>query len=159
MASNFRDKVQQFMARRNGPDQLARDTFILAIVMLVLAAVMPDGARTVFSTLCFAALIYGYFRILSSNVAARSRENQAYLVRRDPIVRKISAPFGGLAAKFRTAASQGRASAAKAQARRNDKDHRYFACPKCKQAIRVPKGAGKIRVTCPKCGEKFEKKA
>ena len=39
-----------------------------------------------------------------------------------------------------------------------DKDHRYYKCPKCHQAVRVPKGKGKIAITCPKCREKFIKK-
>ena len=39
-----------------------------------------------------------------------------------------------------------------------DKDHRYFDCPRCRQPVRVPKGKGKIAITCPKCREKFIKK-
>lgn len=39
-----------------------------------------------------------------------------------------------------------------------DKDHRYFDCPRCHQQVRVPKGKGKISITCPKCKEKFVKK-
>lgn len=39
-----------------------------------------------------------------------------------------------------------------------DKDHRYFDCPRCRQPVRVPKGKGKIAITCPKCKEKFIKK-
>ncbi len=39
-----------------------------------------------------------------------------------------------------------------------DKDHRYYACPRCRQTVRVPKGKGKISITCPKCKEKFIKK-
>ena len=39
-----------------------------------------------------------------------------------------------------------------------DRQHRYYACPRCRQKIRVPRGKGKIRITCPKCGERFEKK-
>ena len=38
-----------------------------------------------------------------------------------------------------------------------DRDHRYFNCPQCKQSIRVPKGKGKIAITCPQCREKFIK--
>ena len=33
---NLSDKYRQFMSRRNGPDQLARDVFILSIVLIVL---------------------------------------------------------------------------------------------------------------------------
>ena len=39
-----------------------------------------------------------------------------------------------------------------------DRKHRYFDCPKCRQLVRVPRGKGKIMITCPKCGEKFKKK-
>ncbi|MBE6977929.1 MAG: hypothetical protein E7438_04725 [Ruminococcaceae bacterium] len=42
--------------------------------------------------------------------------------------------------------------------RLKDREHKYFACPKCKQSVRVPKGKGKIAITCPKCREKFVKK-
>ena len=39
-----------------------------------------------------------------------------------------------------------------------DRQNRYFACPKCRQTVRVPRGKGKISITCPKCREKFIRK-
>ncbi len=42
--------------------------------------------------------------------------------------------------------------------RLKDRDHRYFHCPRCRQQVRVPKGKGKISISCPKCKEKFIKK-
>ena len=44
------------------------------------------------------------------------------------------------------------------RSRCKDRNHRYFRCPKCRQRTRVPKGKGKIAITCPKCKEKFIKK-
>ena len=38
-----------------------------------------------------------------------------------------------------------------------DKEHCYYNCPRCRQQVRVPKGKGKISITCPKCQEKFIK--
>ena len=38
-----------------------------------------------------------------------------------------------------------------------DRQHRYFDCPKCRQMVRVPRGKGKISITCPRCREKFIK--
>lgn len=43
--------------------------------------------------------------------------------------------------------------------RLKDRDHRYFDCPKCRQPVRVPKGKGKIAITCPRCKEKFVRKS
>ncbi len=39
-----------------------------------------------------------------------------------------------------------------------DRNNRYFACPRCHQTVRVPRGKGKISITCPRCKEKFVKK-
>ncbi len=39
-----------------------------------------------------------------------------------------------------------------------DRQNRYFSCPRCRQKVRVPRGKGKIRIICPNCGERFEKK-
>ena len=39
-----------------------------------------------------------------------------------------------------------------------DRQNRYFDCPKCRQTVRVPRGKGKISITCPRCKEKFVRK-
>ena len=42
--------------------------------------------------------------------------------------------------------------------RAKDRNNRYFDCPKCRQMVRVPRGKGKISITCPRCHEKFIRK-
>ena len=39
-----------------------------------------------------------------------------------------------------------------------DREHRYYDCPRCRQQVRVPRGKGKINISCPKCKEKFIRK-
>lgn len=39
-----------------------------------------------------------------------------------------------------------------------DREHRYYDCPRCRQQVRVPRGKGKISISCPKCKEKFVRK-
>ena len=39
-----------------------------------------------------------------------------------------------------------------------DREHRYYNCPRCRQNVRVPRGKGKIAITCPRCKEKFIRK-
>ena len=43
--------------------------------------------------------------------------------------------------------------------RLKDREHKYFDCPRCRQPVRVPRGKGKISITCPKCKEKFVRKS
>lgn len=42
--------------------------------------------------------------------------------------------------------------------RLQDREHRYYSCPRCRQSVRVPRGRGRISIRCPKCGERFIKK-
>ena len=42
--------------------------------------------------------------------------------------------------------------------RLKDRQNRYFDCPKCRQLVRVPRGKGKIAITCPRCKEKIIRK-
>jgi hypothetical protein len=42
--------------------------------------------------------------------------------------------------------------------RLKDREHCYFDCPRCRQQVRVPRGKGKIAISCPKCKEKFIRK-
>ena len=42
--------------------------------------------------------------------------------------------------------------------RLKDRSNRYYDCPKCHQTVRVPRGKGKIAITCPRCKEKFIRK-
>jgi len=146
--ADFKKKFNEFMAHRNGPDQLARDSLILAIVMLVLTVLVDGGLSAAFQLIGLVLMAYSYWRLFSSKVSDRRSENRAYLTKRDQILGKVKAPFERAVKKGQKAAEQAK-----------DKEHCYFDCPKCHQSVRVPKGAGKIRVTCPKCGEKFERKA
>ena len=42
--------------------------------------------------------------------------------------------------------------------RLKDRKHKYYNCPRCRQSVRVPRGKGKIAISCPKCKEKFIRK-
>ena len=39
------------------------------------------------------------------------------------------------------------------------KIYRFYSCPNCAQKVRVPKGKGKICITCPKCKTEFVKRS
>lgn len=41
---------------------------------------------------------------------------------------------------------------------RGRKNYCYFKCPGCKTRVKLPKGKGTLRITCPNCKERFVKK-
>ena len=70
--------------------------------------------------------LYGLYRAFSRNIKARSQENQQYL---------------GYISLWKM----------KIEMRR---EYKVFRCKSCGRNIRVPRGKGKIEVTCPLCGMK-----
>lgn len=38
---------------------------------------------------------------------------------------------------------------------RQRREYRFFRCPQCSVTTRVPRGKGKIRIICPRCGNSF----
>ena len=122
------------MQGRNGPDDLCRALLYVALGCCVVAII--TGSMIIY--LLFIVLIaYGYFRMFSKNVAKRYEENMAYRNWRY----RMSSKWAGLKRQW------------------TDRDtYRYFKCPHCGQKVRVPKGKGKISITCPKCRQEFIKK-
>ena len=39
------------------------------------------------------------------------------------------------------------------------KDYKFFTCPSCRTTLRVPRGHGKIKIVCRKCGSSFTGKS
>ena len=124
---------RNFMAGRYGSDAL---TYALVIFSLVLGLLMNLFRVPFLQLIMLLPLGYCFFRMFSRNIERRAAENRAFL--------KFWQPIG----KW----FMGRA------ARSQDAAHRYFRCPKCRQKLRVPRGKGRINITCPKCGNKFIKK-
>lgn len=127
----MRDRMYRFMMGRYGMDDLGKFNMFLLLVVLIVSIFFNN---IIISLLLWFLLIYSYFRMLSRNTAKRYAENQAYLRIRDKVLffKKTKQP--------------------------KDPYHKIFLCPSCKQKIRVPKGKGKICITCPKCKRDFLKR-
>lgn len=133
--------LQKFMMGRYGVDQMNIGVLIFSMVCTFTASLTRWLLLSILGT---ALLAYGVFRMFSRNVSARSKENQKFLVFWDKVKGiwyKIKGWFSGKKRRFA-----------------DRKTHRYFSCPKCKRKLRVPKGKGKIEISCPICGTKFIKK-
>lgn len=127
----MRGSLQEDMRGRNGLDPL---TYALGLVLLLLLFCNWITREPFYAFLAFGVLMVGYFRVLSKNLEARRRENNAFLDWWEPFSSRVRELFH-MAGERRT--------------------HSRFACPACGQKVRVPKGRGTIRIRCPRCGQDF----
>ena len=125
------------MYGRYGVDQFSRFLTFAALVLLVLKIFIKGLLGSILWYAAVILLVYAYFRMFSKNFNKRRAENAKYL--------KISGPIINELKNKRERFSQ-------------RKDYAFFKCPSCKAVLRVPRGKGKIRVTCRKCGTAFERK-
>lgn len=127
------------MYGRNGTDQLCRFLNWLGIGLLVLSLIFSRTALPVPSAvlwyLALGCVIVCWIRALSKNLYKRRMENNRYLVMENA----VKAWFRTLRRRFT-----------------ERKEYKYFKCPKCKATLRVPRGKGTLRITCRKCGNRFE---
>jgi len=130
----IRNAIQRFMYGRYGNDQLNLCLILIYLPLYLLSAV--TGFELIYY-LATALLLLALFRMLSRNLTRRRAENAKFLEKTGPLARWL---------RFQRTI-------------RRDKEHRYFQCPSCGQHLRVPRGKGKITVTCRGCGASFQEKS
>ena len=123
------------MMGRNGVDELARFESIFVWVLLLVSIF---SRMWILDLLAMALIVHMYFRILSRDVSKRYEENQKYVNFRYNAVVKWDKKKKRIAQR---------------------RKYRFYKCPMCRQEVRVPKGHGKIQITCPKCRETFIKRS
>ena len=131
----MKEKFYRFMAGRNGADQFSRFLTYLALILVLLDLLL--GGTGIFYGLAIAIIIYAYYRMFSRKLEKRRAENAKFLHLKNKFVYS-----------FRS----------RRERMKQRKDYVFFRCPSCKAMLRVPRGKGKIRVTCRKCGNAFERK-
>ena len=130
----MRNAIQRFMYGRYGNDQFGFFLLGLSVALSLLATILDLG---ILNLLAEVVIFYALFRMLSRNTYKRREENNKFLRKVNPFLKW-----------FRLQ-----------QTMRKDKAHRYFKCPNCSQYLRVPRGKGKITVTCRSCRASFQEKS
>ncbi len=135
LIARARHGFQRFMYGRNGVDQLSLLILIFSMILTTLAGVYRLPWLQLFY---YAGVFLAIYRTLSQDLVKRRLENQRLL----QTTRRVQSWF-----RVQKRIIQER------------KTHRHFKCPSCKQRLRVPKGKGKITITCSNCGEQFLQKS
>lgn len=131
------NKFRQFMQGRYGFDMFSQ---VLVVASLIISLVASLFRISTLSIISYIPLGYAIYRMLSKDINKRVKENY-----------KFNSMLNSLKKKARKTNNV-------INITKKSKTHKYYKCPKCKQAIRVPKGKGKILITCPKCKNEFVKR-
>lgn len=143
--SDFRYKLARFMYGRYGQDALYNALFIFELVFLFSGAVcsflgyVKSGfaiAGWVLYVLALGCIVWAVFRMMSRNIAARQRENDAWL----RLWGRVTSPFR---------------AASKPTLPPDTDTHVFRACPACGAVLRLPRSAGKHTARCPRCSKAF----
>lgn len=125
--------------RYGGGDQLSMFLFVLYVILLVGGSVFRFSVvGRVLQILCWPVVLFYFYRCFSRNIYKRASENQKFLKLWTPVRNYV---------KFWRLRFQERNGVKK-----------LYRCPKCHQTIRVPRGRGRIAITCPKCRFEFIKR-
>ena len=133
--------LSRFMYGRNGVDRLTLTmvwtALVLDIINIFLREKMPL-AYSIIGTVAGIITLLALFRMFSRNLEKRRAENAKFM-------EKVWWPIS-------------RRMAGKRQ-QRMDKENCYFTCPGCGAVCRVPRGKGRIVITCPRCGNEIHGKS
>ncbi|MBR2682371.1 MAG: hypothetical protein IKE22_03790 [Atopobiaceae bacterium] len=126
-----RNGVRNFMNGRYGSDQLGTTLVIVALVLTILS----NWLGRWLSIVALVLLVIVFARMFSKNIEARKKENDtfiSFLPGANTWIRRQRIKWA------------------------NRKTKAYVRCPHCNAEFALPKGKGRLRATCPKCGEKSD---
>lgn len=127
----MKEKIIGFMRGRYGVDELSKFLMMLSVAMIIMGSLTGN---TLVNLLGFAAIGSAYFRILSKDYYRCSGQNRKYLQLRH----RLGSSWQGQIRRFK-----------------ERKIYRFYRCPQCRQKVRIPRGRGKVKITCPKCTSEF----
>lgn len=142
-------------------DELNRTMLITALVLTIIDLFFfqfGTWPRYVLSAVSAALLILLVLRMTSRNQNARYQENMKFLSVVTAVRNWFRRTFQRSGAGYAPRAKKVR-NAKKAPTWSEMKQYKYLICPQCTQRLRVPRGKGRIRVTCTHCGNVFEAKS
>lgn len=125
------------MYGRYGMDELSKFLSYAGLAVLIISMFLPQSVKTFVFLLAVLLVGLTYFRTFSRNIGKRRAENTKYLQRRQRVADALRL---------------------RREMWKQRKSFKFFKCPSCKAVLRVPKGKGKLRIVCKKCGTAFEKK-
>ena len=134
MLNKLKYSLYRFMNGRYGTDQLNIALVILSILVSLIGGIFLN--RSIWVTLIVYAIgLLILYRGFSKKIYKRQQENLKFMRLIQPIKSKYRLIKLNL----------------------TQKQYKHVQCPRCHRTLRVPRGRGKIEITCPHCHVAFDK--
>lgn len=154
--NNFRMMLYRFMQGRYGNDQFSQFLMIVGLILLIASNFLRMG---LIHTLAWVLLFYAYFRVMSRNIAKRQQENFKFLNMKAKFLGRAGNKTSGQSSwkqrKAQKKQTKQQADYSQYQQQADTENYNYYRCRNCGQIVRVPKGKGTVKITCPECRNSF----
>ena len=134
MLNKLKYSFYRFMNGRYGSDQLNFAIIITSILISLIGGIVFNRSMiitVIVYTLSFIVL----YRSFSKKIYIRQKENLKFM----SLIRPIKSKYNLIKLNL------------------TQKQFKHVQCPRCHRTLRVPRGRGKIEISCPHCHVSFDK--
>lgn len=136
MLQKFKNSFYRFMSGRYGADQLNITLLVTSLIISIVGGIIFERSLIVTGIVYVLSIIVLY-RAFSKKIYVRQKENMKFMNLTRPLRTKYNIIKLNL----------------------TQRESKHIQCPNCKKILRVPRGKGKIEITCPQCHTAFEKRS
>lgn len=134
MLNKLKYSFYRFMTGRYGSDQLNFAIIITSIFISLVGGIVFNRSMII-TALVYTLSFIVLYRTFSKKIYVRQKENLKFM----SLIRPIKSRYNLIKLNL------------------TQKQFKHVQCPRCHRTLRVPRGRGKIEITCPHCHVSFDK--
>lgn len=136
MLQKLKYALYRFMNGRYGSDQLNFALLITSILISLIGGIVFERSMII-TGVVYALSFVILYRAFSKKIYVRQKENLKFM----NLIRPIKVKYNVIKLNL------------------TQKQFKHVQCPRCHKTLRVPRGRGKIEITCPHCHVAFDKRS
>jgi hypothetical protein len=134
MLNKLKYSFYRFMNGRYGSDQLNFAIIITSILISLIGGILFNR-NMIITVIVYTLSFIVLYRSFSKKIYLRQKENLKFM----SLIRPIKSKYNLIKLNL------------------TQKQFKHVQCPRCHRTLRVPRGRGKIEISCPHCHVSFDK--